>query len=88
MSAVWSRKRIVDIVKPYYEDLRDVEKFVDGILQSRTYVRITDGVMFVEFPNQHSKQKQEALERLCEELNRCDRIEIGLSVHRLVFSVR
>ena len=88
MSAVWSRKRIVEIVKPYYEDLRDVEKFVDGILQSRTYVRINDGVMFIEFPNQHSKQKQEALERLCEKLNRCDRIEIGLSVHKLVFSVR
>ena len=88
MSAVWSRKRIVDIVKPYYEDLRDVEKFVDGILQSRTYVRILDGVMYVEFPNQHSKQKQESLERLCEELNKCERIDIGLSIQKLVFSVR
>jgi hypothetical protein len=88
MSAVWSRKRIVDIVKPYYEDLRDVEKFVDGILQSRTYVRISDGVMHVEFPNQHSKQRQESLERLCEELNSCERIDIGLSFQKLVFSVR
>jgi hypothetical protein len=88
MSAVWSRKRIVEIVKPYYEDLRDVEKFVDGILQSRTYVLVSDAVMYVEFPNQHSKQKQGSLERLCEELNRCEGIDIGLSIQKLVFSVR
>jgi hypothetical protein len=88
MAAVWSRKRIVEIIKPYYEDLRDVEKFVDGILQSRTYVRISGGVMYVEFPNQHSKQKQGALERLCEDLNECERIDIGLSIQKLVFSVR
>ncbi len=88
MAAMWSRKRILDIVKPYYGDLRDVEKFVDSILQSRTYVRITDGVMQVEFPNQHSEQKQEALQRLCEKLNECKRIDIGLSIQNLVFSVR
>jgi len=88
MSALWSRKRIVDIVKPYYQDLRDVEKFVDGILQSRTYVRTSDGVMYVEFPDQHSRQKQEALQRLCEELNERGTIDIGLSIRKLVFSVR
>jgi len=88
MAAVWSRKRIVDIVKPYYEDLRDVEKFVDSILQSRTYVHRSDGVMYVEFPNQHSTQKQQALEQLCEELNKCESIDIGLSINKLVFSVR
>lgn len=88
MSALWSRKRIVDIVKPYYQDLRDVEKFVDGILQSRTYVRTSDGVMYVEFPDQHSTQKQQALQRLCEELNERGTIDIGLKIHKLVFSVR
>lgn len=88
MAAMWSRKRILDIVTPYYGDLRDVEKFVDSILQSRTYVRITDGLMHVEFPNQHSEQKQEALQRLCEKLNECKRIDIGLSIQKLVFSVR
>jgi len=87
MSALWSRTRIVGIVKPYYRDLRDVEKFVDGILQSRTYVRTSDGVTYVQFPNQHSPQKQQALQRLCEELNRCDEIDIGLRIHKLVFSV-
>ena len=88
MAAVWSRKRIVDIVKPYYEDLRDVEKFVDSILQSRTYVHSSDGVTYVEFPNQHSTQKQQALEQLCEELNKCESIDIGLNIKKLVFSVR
>ncbi len=88
MAAMWSRKRILDIVTPYYGDLRDVEKFVDSILQSRTYVRITDGVMHVEFPNQHSEHKQEALQRLCEKLNECERIDIGLSIEKLFFSVR
>ena len=51
-------------------------------------MRITDGVMQVEFPNQHSEQKQEALQRLCEKLNECKRIDIGLSIQKLVFSVR
>jgi len=88
MSALWSRKRIVDIVKPYYQDLRDVEKFVDAILQSRTYVRTSDGVMYVELPEQHSSQKQQALRRLCEELNKRGTINIGLSIRKLVFSVR
>jgi hypothetical protein len=88
MSALWSRKRIVEIVKPYYRDLRDVEKFVDGILRSRTYVRSCEGVTYVEFPNQHSGQKQQALQLLCEELNKRGSIDIGLSIRRLVFSVR
>ena len=51
-------------------------------------MRITDGVMHVEFPNKHSEQKQEALQRLCEKLNECKRIDIGLSIQKLVFSVR
>jgi len=88
MSALWSRRRIVEIVRPYYRDLRDVEKFVDGILRSRTYVRTSDGVMYVEFPNQHSTPKQQALGRLCEELNQCGEIDIGLRIHKIVFSVR
>ena len=88
MHAMWSRNRIAQIVKPYYQDLRDVEKFVDSILRSRTYVRISKDVMYVEFPNQHSEQKQEALEHLCEELNRCDSIDIGLNSKKLFFSVR
>jgi hypothetical protein len=45
--------------------------------------------MYVEFQNKHSKVKQEALERLCEELNKHGSLEsIGLSFKKLVFSVR
>ena len=89
MGAIWTRKRIVDIVGPYYEDRRDVEKFVDSILRSRTYVRRDKEVMYVEFPNNHSKVKQAALERLCEELNKHGSLDnIGLSFKKLVFSVR
>ena len=89
MGAIWTRKRIVEIVGPYYGDLRDVEKFVDSILRSRTYVRRHEEVMYVEFPNQHSKVKQEALKHLCEELNKHESLDnVGLSFKKLVFSVR
>ena len=89
MGAIWTRKRIVDIVGPYDEDRWDVEKFVDSILRSRTYVRRDRDVMYVEFPNNHSKVKQEALQRLCEELNKHGSLDnIGLSFRKLVFSVR
>ena len=89
MGAIWTRKRIVDIVGPYYEDRRDVEKFVDSILRSRTYVRRDEDVMYVEFPNKHSKVKQVALERLCEKCNKHGSLgNVGLSFKKLVFSVR
>ena len=89
MGAIWTRKRIVEIVGPYYEDRRDVEKFVDSIFRSRTYVRRDKDVMYVEFPTNHSKVKQESLHRLCEELNNHGSLDnIGLSFKRLVFSVR
>jgi len=89
MGAIWTRKRILDIVGPFYEDRRDVEKFVDSILRSRTYVRRDEEVMYVEFPNQHSEVKQEAIENLCEELNKHGRLDnVGLSFKKLVFSVR
>ena len=66
-----------------------MEKFVDSILRSRTYVRWDKEVMYVEFPNSHSKVKQEALQRLCEELNNHASLDnVGLSFKKLVFSVR
>jgi hypothetical protein len=89
IGAIWTRKRIVQIVGSHYEDLRDVEKFVDSILRSRTYVRRDKEVLYVEFPNSHSKVKQEALQRLCEELNNHGSLDnVGLSFKKLVFSVR
>jgi len=38
MNAIWARKVIADVVKPYYKDLRDVNKFVSWLLRSHTYV--------------------------------------------------
>lgn len=88
MAALWARYRIIEIVKPYYEDLRDVEKYVDSILNSRTYVRRKDDTLYISFPEQHSEKKEEALLKLCEELNKCKSIDLGLSYNRVIFGVR
>ena len=88
MAALWSRQRILEIVKPYYENLRDVEKYVDSILNSRTYVRKKGEVVYMKFPEQHSKKKEEILMHLCGELNKCRDINLGLRVNRMIFDVR
>ena len=88
MAALWARYRIIEIVKPYYEDLRDVEKYVDSILNSRTYVRRKDDTLYISFPEQHSEKKEEVLLKLCEELNKCKSIDLGLSYNRAIFGVR
>jgi len=88
MTALWARYRIIEIVKPYYEDLRDVEKYVDSILNSRTYVRRKDDILYISFPEQHSEKKEEVLLKLCEELNKCKSIDLGLSYNRAIFGVR
>jgi hypothetical protein len=41
MNAIWARKVIADVVKPYYKDLRDVNKFVSWLLRSHTHVRFS-----------------------------------------------
>ena len=88
MAALWARHRVIKIVKPYYEDLRDVEKYVDSILNSRTYVRRKDETLHIDFPEQHSGKKEEVLQELCEELNKCKSIDLGLCYKRAIFSVR
>lgn len=88
MNAIWAKKRIRQIVEPFYKDLRDVNKFVHSILTSRTYVRRIGDTLQVEFPPQHSKRKTEALRALCLELNKTDKITLGLRFRRLVFGVR
>ena len=88
MASLWTRYRIIEIVKPYYEDLRDVEKYVDSILNSRTYVRRKDDTLYISFPEQHSEKKEEVLLKLCEELNKCKSIDLGLSYNRAIFGVR
>jgi len=88
MGAIWARKKIVDAVKPFYRDLRDVEKFVDSILQSRTYVKEEGTTMHVDFPQQHSKIRQEALEQMCAELNGCRELDVGPKAKKVIFRVR
>ena len=79
---------MVEIVKPIYEDLRDVNKFVKSILNSRTYVTRLGEVLHVRFPSQHSKKGAEALDELCATLNSNDGLDSGLSFKRIVFGVR
>jgi len=88
MNAIWTKREIVEIVKPFYKDLRDVNKFVKSILNSRTYVRKSGEVLYVTFPPQRSKKAAKALEQLCATLNEHNYIDLGLSMIRLIFSVR
>ena len=88
MNAIWTKREIVEIVKPFYKDLRDVNKFVKSILNSRTYVRKSGEVLYVTFPPQRSKKAAKALEQLCATLNEYNHIDLGLSMTRLIFSVR
>ena len=88
MNAIWAKREMIEIVKPYYQDLRDLNKFVKSILNSRTYVRRKDDTLYVEFPFQHSKKRQEALVVLCDFINGHKKIDLGLDYHRLIFSVR
>ena len=38
MNAIWAKREIIEIVKPEYKDLRDVNKFVKSILNSRNLI--------------------------------------------------
>ena len=66
MNAIWSKKLLVEVAKPFYKDLRDVNKFVLSILQSRTYVCRTGDALDVAFPRQRSRNGGQALEAICE----------------------
>ncbi|MEW5813827.1 MAG: putative transposase [Spirochaetota bacterium] len=88
MNAIWAKREIVEIVKPFYKDLRDVNKFVKSILNSRTYVRKSGDVLHVSFPQQRSKKAVEALAQLCATLNESNRINLGSNMKKMIFSVR
>lgn len=88
MNAIWAKREIIEIVKPDYQNLRDVNKFVKSILNSRTYVRKKEDTLYIEFPFQSSKKRNKVLQRLCNFLNNYGKIELGLDYHRLIFSVR
>ena len=88
MNAIWAKRELIEMVKPIYEDLRDVNKFVKSILKSRTYVKRSGETLFVSFPPQQSKKGGEALEMLCEALTERGKRDSGLRIKRMIFSVR
>ncbi len=87
MSAIWSKKMLVEVVTPFYKDLRDVNKFVLSILQGRTYVRRTGDALDVEFPRQRSRNGGQALAAICEYLNKKPPFDLGLSFRTITFRV-
>ena len=87
MNAIWAKRQLVDVIKPFYKDLRDVNKFIISILQTRTYVRRRGDTLEVEFPPQHSQNGGRALDVLCEFLNKMDQFDLGLSFQKIKFRV-
>ena len=79
---------MVEVVKPIYEDLRDVNKFVKSILKSRTYVKRNGETLYVSFPPQQSQKGARALEKLCAVFNKNGNLNLGISFKRMIFGVR
>ena len=50
MCGIWAKRKIVEIIKPYYIDQRDVNKFVKYILRRRSYVYRKGKTLYVSFP--------------------------------------
>jgi hypothetical protein len=88
MNAIWAKREIIEIVKPYYHNLRDVNKFVKSILTGRTYVRRKEDVLYIDFPFQKSKKRNEALTQLCNYLNSHGEIDLGLDYHSFIFGIQ
>ncbi len=88
INAIWAKREIIELVKPYYKDLRDVNKFVKSILTSRTSVRRKEDTLYIEFPDQHSKKRNEVLTRLCNYLNDHGEIDLGLDYNRFIYGIR
>ena len=88
MNAIWAKREIVKIVRPFYKDLRDVNKFVKSILKSRTYVGKDNEALYISFPPQRSKKSAKALERLCTTLNKYGNLDEGINVRRMIFGVK
>ncbi len=87
MNAIWSKKMLVEVAKPFYKDLRDVDKFVLSILQSRTYVCRSGDALDVAFPPQRSRNGALALAAICELLNKAGPFDLGLSFTAITFRV-
>tara|TARA_B100000315_G_C14563951_1_gene581951 strand:- start:38 stop:2281 length:2244 start_codon:yes stop_codon:yes gene_type:complete len=88
MNAIWAKREMVEVVKPIYEDLRDVNKFVKTILKSRTYVKRNGETLYVSFPQQQTQKGARALDELCAAFNQNGNLNLGLNFERMVFGVR
>jgi len=89
MNAIWAKREIIKIVKPYYKDLRDINKFVQSIMRSRTYIKKHNDILYVNFPRQRSKKKKIVLQKLCEYLNDYEYdFSHGLKVRKMIFGVK
>jgi hypothetical protein len=87
MNAIWAKKMLVDVAKPFYHDLRDVNRFVTSVLQARTYVRRHGRTLEVAFPPQRSKPAENALEAMCRYLNETGSFNMGLTFTKITFRV-
>jgi hypothetical protein len=87
MNAIWAKKMLVEAAKPFYKDLRDVNKFVISVLQSRTYVHRCGETLEIAFPPQRSPNGKAALEALCEFLNKKEPFDLDLSFNKINFHV-
>lgn len=87
MNAIWARKVIVDVVKPYYKDLRDVNKFVSWLLRTHTTVTRQDSTLVVEFARHRSQNIRTALKALCVYLNDKPPVDLGLSFTKMHFRI-
>jgi hypothetical protein len=88
MNAIWAKREMIEIAKPIYGDLRDVNKFMKAILKSRTYVKRDGETLHVSFPPQQSQKGSQALEKLCASFNNCGNLNSGLNFKRMIFGVR
>jgi len=89
MNAIWAKREIIEFVKPFYNDLRDVNKYVKSIMRSRTYIKKHKNILYVYFPKQRSKKKKVVLEELCKYLNEYEyNFSYGLKVKKMVFGVK
>jgi len=87
MNGIWAKRKLVELVKPYYKDLRDVNRFVRSILRSRTYVCREGAELYVSFPPQRSTNSKKALEVLCAYLNTLKGVDLDLSFSSIHFRV-
>jgi hypothetical protein len=87
MNAIWARKVLVGVVKPYYKDFRDVNKFVSWLLRSRTYATRRAHTLFVEFAPQRSQNMLAALQALCAFLNSKPSFDLDISFTKIHFRV-